>query len=670
MLNFKKWLAFLLALTLLLSIIPFSTLSAAEETVKTGYIFETNVNIRKDATTSSDKLDNVSKLNVTVLGSKNDTKSTKNPDTNKTYVWYKISYVSGSKTITGYVREDLIKVTEVTVDTTFEEQLAAFPKSYHKDLSLLHALYPNWKFIADEVDTKFSSAVAAQDKDTRKLVETTYNSWRSMRKGSYDWEKGKFITADKLRYGASREVIAYYMDPRNFLNANDIYIFMQQSYDSKTQTVAGIEKIVDGTFLDAKITDKKDKYYGKRYAAVIRYAGSKSGVNAYVLAATILQEQGIKGTALTKGTTYSGKKVYNFFNYMASGSSTSAIINNGTKYAYSQKWYTPTDAIVSGAKKYGSGYISEGQDTFFYKNFNVHNPDKLNHQYAQSVNDSLKSAIKVRETYSELSNIALTFRIPVFKSMPEKASKLPKKSSKYNNYYFENLKGEGITKFSRFTTKYTLSAKGDFRIAYTLPEGASYVGEEQYAIKKGENTVKLKVKSETGYTRSYTLTITATKDCTLSVCPAGETLVKHEDGNWYYYLDGVQTAATTLVKYSGKWFYVKDGVWCKETTLVKYNNKWFYVENGKWTSKPQTLFKFNDVWFYINGGKWDNTAKTLVEYKDKLFYVKSGKWAKETLIFKHNGKRYYVKSGIVQTDFTGSKKINGTTYKIKNGIVV
>ena len=56
MLIFKKTLTIFLTLLLLSSVIPIATLTASAETVKMGYIFETDVNIRKDATTSSDKV--------------------------------------------------------------------------------------------------------------------------------------------------------------------------------------------------------------------------------------------------------------------------------------------------------------------------------------------------------------------------------------------------------------------------------------------------------------------------------------------------------------------------------------------------------------------------------------------------------------------------------------
>ena len=697
----QKIVAFTLTLVLIICAIPNLTVNPKADTIKLGYIFETGVNIRKDATTSSDKVDNVSKWNVTVLGSKADTLGTKNPDTGKTFIWYKITYTTTSGTVTGYVREDLITVTEYTPDEAFKKSLEAFPESYHEALTKLHAMYPNWKFTADKVTgySSFSKAVAAQDSEYIKLVETNYNSWRSMRNKCYDWSTGKFITTDGGRYGASTEVIAYYMDPRNFLNANDIYIYMQQSYDSTTQTLEGVQKILDGTFLSGKVTDKNDKYYGKPYAGVIRYAGSKSGVNAYVLASTIIQEHGTKGTSLSKGYSYEydegkTKKVYNFFNFGASGTTSAAVLKNGAKYAYNEGWLTPTESIVGGATKYGKNYIAIGQNTYFYKNYNVLNPDKIWHQYAQNVADSLSSSRSLKNTYSELYDLSLTFRIPVFDNLPTKVSALPAKSDKYNNYYFDKLSATGLSPaYNRYTNKYTLKVTDDTELFYKLPAGATYAGEATYDLVKGKNTVKLKVKSQTGYSRTYTVTVTADKVATLTVKPSGGTLKKESDGKWYYYVDGAKSTETTLVNYSGKWFYVKDGVWDKTantlvkyaskwfyveegkwrddvTTLFKYNGKWFYIENGKWNSSANILYKFNGKWFYIIGGKWDNTAETLFKFNEKWFYIKGGKWSRKTLIFTFSGKQFYVQDGKVDLTFSGTVKIDGKTYKIKNGKVV
>lgn len=676
----KKITAFLLTLILIISIIPLSAFPVSAETYKIGFISGSEVNIRKNATTNSDVVANVSKLTVNVLGSKKDlngaTKTvTDSNDESKpeVYTWYNVSYTKDSKTIKGYVREDLIEVKEYTLDSDFKKELSAFPESYHYDLMLLHAIYPNWKFVADNVPKSFSASVEAQDsKFTKLLTGSSNNSWRSMREGCYNWETNKYITTDGGRYGASREVIAYYMDPRNFLNANDIYIYMQQSYDYKTQTVGGIEKIVKGTFLDATVSNKNDKYNGKRYAAVIRKAASDANVNAYVLTSTIIQEHGTKGTTLTNGkATYKDKTVYNFFNYGASGTTSEEIIKNGSKHAYKEGWFTPTESIAGGAKSYASGYISAGQDTYFYKNYNVLNPDKIWHQYAQNVADSQSSATRLRTTYSDLYTMSLTFRIPVYKSLPSSKSKLPTVSDKYNNYYFEKLSTDGLSpEFNRYTLKYSFTANGNKTIIYKLPTGATYVGESSYPLVKGENTIKLMVESETGYKNTYTFVINSTKAGKLTVQQSGGTLIKDSDKKWYYYIDGVKTKTTTLVKYSGKWFYVKDGVWDNTAnTLIKYADKWFYIKNGKWSSTTG-LIKYKGIWFYVKNGKWDSSVNTLFKKNGKWFAVKSGKWYKEKAIIKYSGKKFYVNKGFAKLDYSGKVKINGKSYKIKNGKVV
>ncbi len=673
--NIKKLTAFLLTLILIICIIPISSVFADSQTISMGYIFETNVNIRSDATTSSKVLDNVSMLNVNILGSKKDTLNTINPksETNEVYIWYNISYKSGTNTINGYVREDLITVTEYTVNPDFEESLAEFPKSYHESLKKLHAMYPNWKFVADKVPLSFEQSVIAQDSEYIKvLTVTSKNSWRSMRKGCYNWETGSYITTDGGRYGASREVIAYYMDPRNFLDANNVYIFMTQTYDWKTQTVEAIEVLLKGTFLDSTVKDENDKYYGKRYAAVIRKAASESGVNALVLASTILQEHGTKGTTLSNGTAkYENKTVYNFFNFGSSGTTTAQIIANGSKRAYSEGWFTPTESIIGGAKKYGENYISIGQNTYFYKNYNVLNPNRIWHQYAQNVADSVSSASRLRKIYSELYDMELVFRIPVYPDLPSKISALPESNDNYNNYYFESISVDGLSPvFNRYTQSYTLSTAQDKTVTLKLPKGASYEGESIYSLKEGENIINLKIKSQSGYTRTYTIKVTAAKASTLMISQNDATLIKEADGKWYYYVGGVKKNATTLVKYSGKWFYVKDGVWDKTAnTLIKYQGKCFYIKTGKWEDTAKTLFKFNGKWFYVKDGVWDKTANTLTKYQGKWFYIKNGKWTRDTLIFNYSGKDFYVKKGQVDLTYSGKVKIDGVYYRIKNGKV-
>lgn len=503
--------SFLIAVVMIICSFSVSfTTSVYAQKVTIGYVTGTNVNVRADASTSSASLGKVSNFTVTVLGKKHDLSQSSN------YYWYNVTYNSSGKTINGYIREDFVKIQEYELDSTFVSSLTAFPASYHNGLILLHSMYPEWTFTADKVPTTFWAAVEGQDYKFRKLIQSTNNSWRSMRQGCYDWPTQTFVETDSGGwYGASREVIAYYMDPRNFLDANNIFQYLQQSYDKNTQTVAGVEQIVDGTFLDATTG-------GKRYAEIIVEAAAQSSVSPYVLASTIIQEQGVNGSSLCKGSTYNGVTVYNFFNYGASGKDEATVINNGLKYAYDAGWTTPSAAIIGGAKKYGSGYINAGQDTYFYKNYNVLNPSNLNHQYAQNVADSLNSSKFLRTAYAEQKNVKLNFRIPVYTSMPDAVSALPAASNKLNNYYISNITVSGLTPaFSRYTYEYSLSISNDTAVQVSLPSGASLSSDDVFNLKKGNNTVKLAIRSQTGFQNVYTINVSAERDCQLIISATG-----------------------------------------------------------------------------------------------------------------------------------------------------
>ncbi|MBR4100020.1 MAG: fibronectin type III domain-containing protein [Clostridia bacterium] len=657
--RFKKLLAVVLTLCLCAAVIPFSALTVSAETVKIGYIFKTDVNMREDATTASKAVAKLSNWTVTVVGSKNDTAGAINEKTGKPYVWYNVSYISESNTVKGYVREDLIEVKNYTLDKSFAKKLADFPESYHAPLIQLHAIYPNWVFTADKVGQSFSSAVAAQDKKFTKLISTSYNSLRSMREGCYDWSKKQFIKTDTGKYGASRELIAYYMDPRNFLNANDIYVFMQQSFDPKTQTREGVKEIVDGTYLDARITDENDKNYdkeekkGKTYSSVIMQAAKESNVNPYVLASTLILEQSRKGTVLTQGTKYKDTTVYNFFNYGANGSNKDEVLKNAKKYAYNQNWNTPTQAIVGGAIKYGSGYIAIGQDTYYYKNYNVLNPNKLWHQYAQSVTDSLSSSRFLKANYAGNKDLKVVFRIPVFESMSNSVSKYPVKNDTLNNYYFSSIKIDGLSpSFSRDTENYTLSIDKDMDIYIEVPSTASFTGPYSFDLKKGQNKIKLKLKAQSGVSRTYTITVNASKDAVIKIKQMGGTLVQEADGNYYYYINGEKSTDTTLVKYNGSYHYVKKGVFTKTTTFVKYLNKYYYVKNGIW-SKETKFVKYKDKYYYVKGGIRSADTK-FVKYNDKYYKLKKGVRVSKDTYQKYNG--VYLRLSTKEFEYTGKSR--------------
>ncbi len=420
----------------------------------------------------------------------------------------------------------------VLAASAFEKQLAAFPESYHAALRALHETYPNWQFIADEINLTLSEAVELEQLSTLKtykVVPKSYSqSWFSMENGAYRWDKNTYVAYDTSWYVASREVIQYYMDPRNFLNATQIYAYMNLSYNEKTQTEDGLSKIIKGTFLEKGYSDPNDTAYGGSYAKVIMAAAKQTGVSPYVLAATIIQEQGTGGTSSLISGTYSGYEgYYNFFNIGTYGDTNAAKIKAGLTYAKNNGWNSRSKSIIGGAQFCANGYVSAGQNTYFYMNYNIKNTNRIYHQYATAVYNADSSGRQVAKTYQDLKNATLDFYIPVYKNMPTKVSAAPAKTDKKNNYYFQDILVEGLTpSFDRYTYNYDLSVSGDTFFSVDVPDGAAYAGESSYELKKGKNTVTLKVKSETGYTTSYKISVLAEKDCVFSLLTEASNMLR------------------------------------------------------------------------------------------------------------------------------------------------
>ena len=465
------------------------------------YLDASNVNIREDATTNSKSLGKLSYVWLTKNGEK------QGVDDN--YVWFNVTYGD----ITGYIRSDFIKEVPIKTDLSFEEQLAAFPESYRDYLRQLHNEYPNWNFHADNINLTLDEAV--EHELIRKVTDYKNLSWRSMDKGSYDWGTGKWASSDKEGrwHYVSREVIKYYMDPRNFLDTSYIYIFLQQDYNSKLQNADGLRKIVSGTFLENGYDGVKDAYIND-----IMAAAQSSGVNPYILAATIIQEQGVNGTSELISGTYPGYEgYYNFFNI---GAYDSNPIVTGLSRAKLEGWNSRSAAIIGGAKFCGNNYVSAGQNTYFYMNYNIKNG--CTHQYATAVHDSASKGKNVSKSYKDLKTAELDFLIPVYRDMPLAVSPLPDKNDNLNNYYFNSISVAGLTDtFDRFKYSYALQISGDTTVSVSVPNGAAYVGAASYRLNAGDNTVRLTVKAQTGYTRDYVIEVKADKACTLYIDSGG-----------------------------------------------------------------------------------------------------------------------------------------------------
>lgn len=432
--------------------------------------------------------------------------------------WYNVTY----NNYTGYVYGAYVMVIEPpssAYDENFEKNILNFPESYREQLRTLHNMYPNWTFEAHNLNISFDEALKKEDVFPKKLVPEEYSkSLRSMGAGAYDWSTGKWKNNAGSWVGASTEVIAYHLDPRNFLNFNHVYMFARLTYDADSETAEGLKKIVSGTFLD---TDE--------YINIMLTVARETGVSAYMIASTIKQEQGVNGSSTSSGTYPGYEGYYNFFNVKASGATEQDVIINGLKHAKSQGWTSPYLSIKGGAELLGSKYFKYGQNTYYYKNFDVISGN-CDFQYAQNIYDSKSSCASLRKVYIADTESRLHFIIPVYRNMWASPAPAAPENDGVNNYYFLSL---GVPGFSMYTEEYSLSIGGDTTIGYSLPANATYVGEPSYSLSEGSNTVRLEIKAESGSTNTYTLNITASQACTLKIegGSAAAATVKRGDTN-------------------------------------------------------------------------------------------------------------------------------------------
>jgi beta-N-acetylglucosaminidase/uncharacterized protein YgiM (DUF1202 family) len=339
--------------------------------------------------------------------------------------WYKIKYgkkyyyvcsskikLTGSaKTVSNNTSEaDDQTCTEGTqadlTDNEFEEYLKkeGFPASYRKKLRELHKLHPNWSFTAYQTDIPWSAALKKQTSGSTSLVSGSMP--KAYRDGSKQYEKGW--------YKADKRVVAHYLDPRNFLNENAIYMFDDLTYKPKYQTASVVKAILSPTKLPS---------YGFT-AKIFINAGEINNVSPVFLASRARQETGSGGDAVN-GTKVLGKKVYNPFNIGAYGGNP---LYKGLLYAYGKGWTTPAKAVKGGAAEMAKNYISQGQNTVYYQRFNVRNGENKvgTHQYMTNIMAPYCEAVSARNSYVKygIIDMPMAFEIPVYKGMPA-STKLP-----------------------------------------------------------------------------------------------------------------------------------------------------------------------------------------------------------------------------------------------------
>ena len=242
---------------------------------------------------------------------------------------------------------------------------------------------------------------------------------------------------------SSKKAIEYCMDPRNFLNEVRIFQFEGLSYNSRTNNLNGIEKILYGTEFYNQQVSYVDGYgntinMNEKYSNLILNAGQASRVSPYHLASRIKQEVGpfLSHNSIS-GRVSGYEGLYNFYNIGATSSAEPmGAIKNGLQYAKDGKnasdeiksnylipWNTKEKAITGGAIFIGSSYINKGQNTIYLQKFHV-NPDSKDglfwHQYMTNVLAPYSESKSIYNGYkkSNLLDTPMSFIIPIYDNMP------------------------------------------------------------------------------------------------------------------------------------------------------------------------------------------------------------------------------------------------------------
>lgn len=220
---------------------------------------------------------------------------------------------------------DSFTETALAADYAATLKSKGFPESYIKALTELHKKYPNWIFEPLKTGIKWSSAVKGErSSHSKQLIEKSSYYDKSMYCScSSCYKNGKYVIQEGSNWvSASEKAVAYYMDPRNWLDEKNIFQFESTSYDG-TQTTAGVEAILDGTWMhnsliSYKTTSGASKQYDAktRYSDAIMTAANDSGMSAYYLASKIRQENGGTTASATavKGTVSPFQGMYNYYN--------------------------------------------------------------------------------------------------------------------------------------------------------------------------------------------------------------------------------------------------------------------------------------------------------------------------------------------------------------------
>ena len=311
-----------------------------------------------------------------------------------------------------------------------------FPQNYWGPLCALKVKYPNWEF--ESVYTGYDFAAAVK-------LESCKNSISVYSKAEFlDSTCGNNYDAGYT--GASQAAVSYYMNPLNFLDEQNIFMFESayineavQPYYSQLATKmankkllnnipdlplyvanASVESQASAAFLSARIRIE--------LGSGLLSSGTYAGQLQSALSGTYTTRYGYyyTGSSFVKDSKYSSvDNYYNFYNIGASDGD--GVTQRALAYAFKQGWGGPNYdqptarqiAVTGGAKWTYNAYINKGQQTLYFNKFNF-NPastrSAASHQYMTNISAPVSEGSVLYNAYKELNILSLPFKfvIPVY----------------------------------------------------------------------------------------------------------------------------------------------------------------------------------------------------------------------------------------------------------------
>ncbi len=370
------------------------------------------------------------------------------------YVKATFYFDSVGNTFEGYFcNANLKKDSLLNDDLKNQFKNAGFPESYWDNLAFLKSAHPNWNFVAIDTELTFEEVVQNEWYGSRSLLRRSMsNNYAYLEVGpsSFNYKDDYYIAFDDVTgsdpwYRINTQTISYYLDPRNFLRDMYIFQFKSLAYDTSSS--------------DDKMKESIKSIFGSDYLAnftdTFLEAGKQSGVCPIYLASL---SKGEVANGATPGTAINGQYngMYNFYNIGATSGSNPVYrgldFAAGTEEDVLKPWNTQYRAIVGGAKWIKKNYLSYGQDTGYFKKFDVvynylirsgKTPNHANytHQYMQDISAPSTEAHSTYRAYYKngLLDLSYVFFIPVYRDMPASTA-LPDASVRSgwpNNYLKE-----------------------------------------------------------------------------------------------------------------------------------------------------------------------------------------------------------------------------------------